>query len=392
MGRRRIDTDTFKPDHRAWTWCATLNNARFMDVDIVAQRIAGASINAKNGVTWFLASVEHGPLRDNDWVTPDGYSDPGNTPHLQCAFQTKVPISWACIRDFLNKQITSEKGWSPTFRVFPCNGSDEDQVEYCMKEGTLAIEGGERRPCERASRTGGQGKRKDMDDIRDELIQGKDMTELKDKYFSQFAQFERYFVRYRADLMERNVKESLMTDYDNVAWKPWQLTILKKVLADDLQTLLPVRPRKLTAVVDHIGASGKSFLSTFLAVKHGFLVLSPNSKRDLAYILTQTLASGMSVNGIIIDIARSMVGTGLNEHLPNTAMAAVYNFIECCHDGRIVNTKYESKTVFFKPMHTLMFTNHDLETRSEYTLSRDRFDVMHLRAGVLMQTTGGSWD
>lgn len=60
--------------------------------------------------------------------------------------------------------------------------------------------------------------------------------------------------------------------------------------------------------------------------------------------------------------------------------------------GRIVNTKYESKTVFFKPMHTLMFTNHDLETRSEYTLSRDRFDVMHLRAGVLMQTTGGSWD
>ena len=98
---------------------------------------------------------------------------------------------------------------------------------------------------------------------------------------------------------------------------------------------------------------------------------------------------------MIIDVSRSTVGTGLQDGQgvqPNQALASVWTFIESIHDQRIINTKYEAKTVFFKPMHTLLFTNHDLETRSDYTLSRDRWDVLHLRAGVLMQTTGGAWD
>ena len=202
-------------------------------------------------------------------------------------------------------------------------------------------------------------------------------------------------MNYRGRQLELSAKEEMNHQFDNVCWRSWQKTILQKVLDPTLQKLLPVKPRSLICVVDHLGASGKSFLSTYLALKHGFLVLNPCGKRDLAYILTQTLAQGISPPGVILDVARSTVGTGLQDGqgiAPNQALASVYNFIEAIHDGRIVNTKYEAKTVYFKPMHTLLFTNHDLETRSEYTLSRDRWDVMHLRAGVLVKTTNGAWD
>ena len=124
----------------------------------------------------------------------------------------------------------------------------------------------------------------------------------------------------------------------------------------------------------------------------GFLVVNPVSRKDLAYILTQTLDSGIRVPGVVVDIARSVVGSGVNEHLPNTAMASVFNFCEALHDGVITSTKYEAKTVWFDQPHVFIFTNHEIEIRSEYTLSNDRWNVMNLRAGVLMQHTGAAWD
>jgi hypothetical protein len=412
MPRRRIETSVFKPNHRSWAWCATLNNARIKDIDTIRMKLLGMAeddafaspggsldatprrgqINKKNHFIWFMAGIEHGPLRPDNWVTPADYSGNGDTPHLQCAWQTYTDISWAKMIDCVNS-IWGDEESHPMFSVFPCNGSDEDQVAYCSKDGDVVIEWGERIACERAKKIG-QGKRTDLDDIRDELREGADVDVLREKYFSQFAQFERFFVNYAGRLHEERARYDILQTYNNIVWKPWQKTILAKLI-DPNGAILPVKPRTLTCVVDHLGNSGKSYLSTYLAVKHGFLLLNPCGKRDLAYILTQTLARGISPNGVIIDIARSTVGTGLQDGqgvAPNQALASVYNFIECVHDCRIVNTKYEAKTVFFKPMHTLLFTNHDLETRSEYTLSRDRWDVLHLRAGVLTQTTGGQWN
>lgn len=411
MNRRRIDTTIFKPNHRAKAWCATLNNARVKDVHAIREILLHEAcpflsdedgvvsvpvpgrINKKNRFTYFIAGIEHGPLRPNDWVTPEDYSGDGNTPHLQCAWQTYTDISWAKMIDHMNTVFAGQEH-HPMFSVFPCNGSDDDQVEYCSKEGDVVIQWGVRETIPRATASK-QGKRSDLEDIRDELKKGTAIDELRDRYFSQFAQFDRYFTNYSGRILEAQAKERLSTSFDSITWKPWQKTILQKVLDPTLSDVLPVKPRSLICVVDHVGRSGKSYLSTFLALKHGFLVVNPCGKRDLAYILTQALASGISPRGVILDVARSTVGTGLQEgqHLaPNQALSSAFNFIEAIHDQRIVNTKYEAKTVFFDPMHTLLFTNHELETRSEYTLSRDRWDVMHLRAGVLCQTTGGQWD
>jgi hypothetical protein len=335
---------------------------------------------------WWCHGVEHGPLRPEGWVTPTNWNTPEarqqrtesgeQTPHLQCAFQTSHDIAWSKAIEWLNEKCTDATRDGGAWHVEPAQGGLEDQRSYCSKEGTF-FESGEPEEFERARRSE-QGKRSDFEDIKNKIQEGASIDDLREEYFATFAQHERYFTAYKGIYDEKNFKERKLTNYDNIVWKPWQGSILEIAMG-------PVQNRKVHVIVDPAGNSGKSFLSNYMALRLNFLILNPSSKRDMAYIFTQAIHSGMNVSGVVIDIARSIVGSGMNEHLPNTALAAVYNFVECMHDERITNTKYESKTVWFPQPHVFIFTNHAVE-RNEFTLSADRWNVMNLRANVLMDT------
>ena len=147
-------------------------------------------------------------------------------------------------------------------------------------------------------------------------------------------------------------------------------------------------------VVDPVGNSGKSWLADMLALKHGFLLLNPVSKRDMSYILCQTLSSGKNVPGVVLDVPRSVVGTGASEtgFGLNSTYASLYGFCEGLLDGRVTSTKYESVTRWFKPPHVFVFTNHPVEIRSDFSLSRDRWNVFNVKAGILLKHTGADWD
>jgi len=382
-----FDTKQYRPTHRAAEWCATLNNARECDLT-ACDRAIGWKLTRKTTITWFARGVEHGPLRGDDWITPEDYNseearaarlrDGVQTPHLQIAFQTSGPVEWSTVVEHLPKLFNVDAVTS-----FPCMGDLEDQRKYCSKEGQY-MEFGECRTFERAKRPE-PGKRKDLDDIKEELIQGTCINELREKYFGTFAVHETFLTKYSGYLRDLKVKKTKLTELESITWRPWQQTILNIAQG-------PVQNRKVHIVVDKNGNSGKSFLSNYLALKHDFLLLNPVSKKDMAYILCQTLDSGKDVKGVIVDIARSIVGSGISEHLPNTAMMSVFNFVEALHDGRITSTKYESKTCWFEQPHVFIFTNHEVEIRSEYTLSADRWNVLNLRAGILVQHTGGAWN
>jgi len=377
MPRIRIDPSHYKPDYRTQFWVATLNNAT-VDDENHFHAICGDRVTQKTRVDWWCHGVEHGPLRTSDWIQPEDYNSPESrikrieegelTPHLQCAFQLSSATRWCDVISWLNKTVQRPMG---AWHVEPAQGGLEDQRNYCSKEGNY-FESGEAKPFERA-RSSKQGHRSDYDDIRDEIAKGVDIDELRTRYFSQFAQHERFFINYKGQLNEEVFKGQELTTYENVQWRPWQESIIE--IANG-----PVLNRTLHVIVDPSGNSGKSFLSNYLALKLNFLILNPSSKRDLAYIFTQEIQKGTNVRGVIIDIARSIVGSGMNEHLPNSAMASVYNFVECLHDKRITNTKYESKTMFFPQPHVFMFTNHQVEQFSEYTLSADRWNVKTLDA------------
>jgi hypothetical protein len=384
-----INTKVFRSGHRTRNWCATLNNAKETDYSLLENAV-GWKVNRKVKITWMAAGVEHGPLRPADWVTPEDYNSEENrqarlnsgelTPHLQMAFQVDKETTWGEI----TKKLPTLFGLpASALHIEPCQGGLQDQRNYCSKEGNYC-EWGEPTEFEPARRSE-QGKRSDLEEIQKEIHEGTDIDVLKMKYFGSFASHEGFLTRYAGWFKDSQTKKDLLTDYEQVTWRPWQKTII------DIATG-PVKKRTLHVIVDPNGNSGKSFLANWMCLHLNFLLLNPVSKRDMAYILCQHLSTGKSVSGVVIDIARSIVGSGMHEHLPNTSMASVYNFVEALHDGRITNTKYESTTRWFKPPHVFMFTNHPVEIRSEFSLSADRWNVMNLRAGVLVQHTSSSWD
>jgi hypothetical protein len=390
MTRTHIASDS---DKATKYFVATINNASEDDKEaLLSLREAGGlpRVGQRACISGFVAGVENGPLRPRGYTPPEDYNSTEmarlraqngeKTPHYQIYMATTLNVRPSAVRAAFESVLGRTVGF-----LAAANGSKQDNEDYVTKEDQDPIRIGHIEDFERAKQKK-QGERTDLSVVKADIDEGTlSWDELREKHFGAFAGHEAFFKRYKGNQVERKAKEELLTSYDQVSWKPWQQTLIS--IAEG-----PVIPRKAHVVIDPNGNSGKSYLANFLAVKMGFLIVNPSSRRDLGFILTSTLNSGIHVPGVVIDIARSVVGSGMNEHLPNTAMAAVWNFVEALHDGRITNTKYESQTLFFKPPHVMIFTNHDVEIRSEFTLSRDRWNVMKLTSGILLQQTASSWD
>jgi len=356
-----------------------------MDYATLRESGVGWAINRKVKLTWVAAGIEHGPLRADDWQDEDYNSEENQearlksgvqTPHLQMAFQTSKETTWQEVLKIQSLFQTAQK-----IHVEPCQGGLSDQREYCQKEANEQdgsyFEIGEAKEFEPARRSH-QGKRSDLEDIQKEIHEGTEIDSLKEKYFGSFASHEGFLQRYAGSWKDQQWRNQLKTDYENVKWRPWQQTFLDLAAG-------PVSKRKIHVVVDTAGAGGKSYLANYLALQ-GWLLLNPVSKRDMAYILCQTLSSGKSVPGVVLDVPRSVVGTGVNEtsYGLNQTMNSIFCFAESLKDGRITSTKYESVTRWFKPPHVFLMTNHAVDICSEFSLSKDRWDVYDLKGTILV--------
>ena len=387
MTRTYVDAGADTPTD---VFVATINNATEDNYETLKtlDQSEPIRIGQRARLRGLVAGVEHGPLRPSGYVPPSNYntteaiaartSSGEKTPHLQLYCQTTLKVKPSSMRAALETILGRAVGF-----LVAANGSMEENEEYVSKEDESPIRYGQIEPFDTAVKKR-KGERTDLKEVKIDIDQGMEWEQLREKHFGAFAMHEAFFKRYKGGLIESVTKKEIKTSYEQVRWKPWQQTLIDIASG-------PVQNRKVHVIVDKGGNSGKSFLANYLAVEKGFLILNPSSRRDMGYILTSTLNSGINVPGVIIDIARSVVGSGLNEHLPNTAMASIWNFVEALHDGRVTNTKYESQTLFFKQPHVMIFTNHDVEVRSEFTLSRDRWNVFKLTAGVLLQF-GQSWD
>lgn len=388
MTRSYIDASS---DTATNVFIATINNATeddYLKLSVLEQ-CEPLKVGQRAKLCGLVAGVEHGPLRQSGYVAPSNYntaeakadreSRGEQTPHLQVYCQTTLKVKPSSMRAALGSYLGREVGY-----LVAANGSLEENETYVSKEDSSPIRYGHIEDFESAVKKR-KGERMDLKLVKEDIDQGMEWEELKNKHFGAFAVHEAFFKRYKGGLIENETKKTIQSSYEQVVWKNWQQSVIDIASG-------PVQNRKVHVVVDKNGNSGKSYLANYLAVKMNFLILNPVSRRDLGYILTSTLNSGVDVPGVIIDIARSVVGSGLNEHLPNTAMASIWNFVEALHDGRITNTKYESQTLFFKQPHVMIFTNHDVEIRSEFTLSRDRWNVMKLSGGILLQHCPGNWD
>lgn len=305
----------------SFAFCATLNN--YTPAEVATLK------NGRPEIGYFIAGHEVGEQ---------------GTPHLQIYFQLKKQVKITTMHNW--------PGWARMANIVAARGTDVEASDYCKKDGTF-WELGERKSM------GRKGARNDLKEIQDAINRGETYDEICETHFQQAAAFSR-FIKERVQARDSTKQQdSLRELYNSAALRPWQQAI-KDVVEEE------ACPRKIHWIWETEGNVGKSWMANYLGAIHGATILTAGKKVDMAYIYAQK-----PTKIVLFDLARTAESTGERSHY----LDGVYSLAEDLKNGRVVSTKYESKTVFFRPPHVIFFANFE----PDYTKwSQDRYFVTRL--------------
>lgn len=213
-------------------------------------------------------------------------------------------------------------------------GDSKQASDYCKKDGDW-VEFGTYEHIDAPKAR--QGKRTDLDAVKSLISEGKSYEEIKEAHFGTVA---RHFKFIKDSIQERDSAEQasdLRSLYANASLKPWQKALLDIVEEE-------ASDRRIHWLWEDQGNVGKSWMTTYLGVVQGATLLTAGKKADMAYIYAQK-----PTNIVVFDLART------NEQY----LDGVYSLAEDLKNGRVVSTKYESKTIFFRPPHVIFFANFE---------------------------------
>lgn len=251
------------------------------------------------------------------------------TEHWQGYAEFRVPVTFKSLKD-----------WLPTAHFEKRQGTPAQARAYCMKEDSRVAG-----PWERGAAPMGQGKRMDLEELKEAIRAGTTKRELYERFSEAVAKYPRFVADYTRLCREEGVAKVL----DFTPKYPWQQKILDVVSGD-------VDPRALYWVYDPVGNHGKTYLATHLVDKYGAFYTNGGKAVDLTYAY-----EGQSV--VIFDYvrdARDYVGYGVIEQLKN---------------GILMSTKYESGMKRFDKPHVLVFANF---MPCDDKFSADRLRVIEL--------------
>ena len=275
------------------------------------------------------------------------------TPHLQGYIQLKKQVKYTTIK-------ANWPGWTRVHFEKNTMGSDGDNYDYVhgpyTKNGKnkpindTFIEKGER------AEIGRKGARNDLKEIKDAIDRGESYDDICDTHFQQAAMYSR-FIKERVQARDSmKQQDSLRELYASAALRPWQQALMDVVEEEAC-------PRKIHWIWEQVGNVGKSWMANYLGCVDGATILTAGKKVDMAYIYAQK-----PTKIVLFDLARTAESTGERSHY----LDGVYSLAEDLKNGRVVSTKYESKTVFFRPPHVIFFANFE----PDYTKwSDDRYFV-----------------
>ena len=298
-------------------YCATLNNWTQADWDVLTR--------PNPRLQYIIIGQEVGE---------------NGTPHLQIYFQL-----------IKQTKFTTIHNWGgPWGRMYfeSARGTHLEASEYCKKDGNF-VEIGE------IKEMGRKGARSDLDAIKEAIKNGDKYDTICEEHFNTASRCSK-FIKERVQARDsgKQVTE-LQKHYENFVPRPWQQALLD-ILTEE------ACPRKIHWYWEMTGNVGKSYLTTYIGATMNACVLTGGKKVDMAYIFAQK-----PTDIVIFDLARTTEG----EHI----LDGVYSLAEDLKNGRVVSTKYESKTVFFKIPHVIFFANFTPDMRK---WSEDRYFVKRL--------------
>jgi len=215
-------------------------------------------------------------------------------------------------------------------------------AEYCKKDGDY-IELGTP-PSERSKN---QGKRNDLHQLVSAIGEGEtDRKRLRTQFPEVCAKYPNFVTNVILDHLPK----------PKVAIHPlrtWQSSLYKRLC-------LPPSDREILFIVDKKGNSGKSwFVSYYATVQDNSISILPGKKADMVYAFISLIRENTKV--VFLDAPRSKQGDFIQ-----------YDFLEELKNGRIFNTKYESRMVEFQPVHVVVMMN---EYPDDQKLSEDRYVI-----------------
>jgi hypothetical protein len=250
--------------------------------------------------------------------------------------------------------------------VTSAKGSSDDNYTYCKgpynKDGKSKPlnptfwEQGNRLHIE-AER---KGHRSDLETLRAAIDRGETYDEICETHFEAAAKYGK-FIKERVNAKQQGrLLDGLKEQYSSAVLRDWQSELLRVVEG-------PVHSREIHWIWEAQGGMGKSWMASYLAAMKGAMVLTPGKKADLAYIFSQD-----PKEIVIFDLSRV---TAPEDGVGKSPLDVLYSLGEDLKNGRIVNTKYESRTVFFKVPHVIFFANFEPDMTK---WSSDRYVVKGL--------------
>jgi len=259
------------------------------------------------------------------------------TPHLQGYFQANHNNYSRFKRKFGNMHIEAQKG---TFK---------EATDYCKKDGDF-FEAGE---ADESINGKKKGQRSDLMLVKEAISRGESYEEITEAHFQTVARYSRFIqeqIQVNATTKELN---SLREALESSSLKPWQRALLDIIEEEP-------NPRRIHWIWDSQGGTGKSWMATYLGATHNALVLENGKKADLAYIFAQN-----PTRLVVFDLSRTQ----------EDKLDHIYAMAENLKNGRIVSSKYISKTIYFRTPHVIFFANFSPDMTK---WSQDRYNVIKL--------------
>lgn len=282
-------------------YCATLNNYTPDDVAILR--------TPRSELCYIIVGHEVGE---------------SGTPHLQIYFQLARQVKFSTI-----------KNWDVFTRMHleVARGSDDDNFEYCSKQGNY-FEVGERKSM------GRKGARNDLLSVKKAIENGDNYISLLSSHSQVCAMYPRFVKDYiQATLMDKELR-SLQEEFSSASLKPWQ-NALRDVLLED------PHPRRILWMWEGKGNVGKSWMAKYMMAMHGAILLTPGKKADMAYIYSQNPSKI-----VIMDLSRTTAPSDNGHYLDG-----IYSLAEDIKNGVVTSYKYDSKTILTKSTHVVIFAN-----------------------------------
>jgi hypothetical protein len=286
---------------------------------------------------------------------------PNFTPHLQGYCQMAKPVDIKLVTKFLTNILGTPVHTEATM------GTNIQANDYCTREfcesdpeirkrdeGTYAFTWGQM--IEHGSKRKAQGKRTDLEAVREAINSGTSLEDLQTQYFREFAMYGRFLTQYHTEFHQRKVQEEMQQSTASVPLRPWQTACL---------TICQTEPstRKVRWFWENVGNVGKSWMARYLALHHSAIVVGAMKKADLLHAITKLITGKTTV---IFDLTRST---------EEGAVKVVYEVLEQLSNRVIFSGKYDSQTVWIPQVHLLVFANFEPDRSA---MSADRWDVHHI--------------